>query len=71
NYEFVRRFLAETPPDQVRPPRLLDGDDLIGLGLKPGPQFKAILERVEEAQLDGTVNDRAGAIRLARDLSNL
>lgn len=69
NYEFVRRFLAETPPEQVRPPRLLDGDDLIGLGLKPGPQFKMILERVEEAQLDGTVRDREGAMRLARDLA--
>lgn len=69
NYEFVRRFLAETPPEQVRPPRLLDGDDLIGLGLKPGPQFKVILERVEEAQLDGTVRDREGAMRLARDLA--
>jgi poly(A) polymerase len=70
NYEFVRRFLAETPPEQVRPPRLLDGDDLIGLGLRPGPQFKAILERVEEAQLDGTVRDREGAIQLARRLAN-
>ena len=69
NYEFVRRFLAETPPEQVRPARLLDGDDLIGLGLRPGPQFKAILERVEEAQLDGTVNDREGALRLARESS--
>ncbi len=71
NYEFVRRFLVETPPEQVRPPRLLDGDDLIGLGLKPGPEFKAILERVEEAQLDGTVNDREGAMRLARSLSGV
>ena len=69
NYEFVRRFLDETPPEQVRPPRLLDGDDLIGLGLKPGPQFKAILDRVEEAQLDGAVSDREGAIRLARELA--
>jgi len=69
NYEFVRRFLAETPPEQVRPPRLLDGDDLIELGLKPGPQFRAILERVEEAQLDGTVNDREGALRLAKDIA--
>jgi tRNA nucleotidyltransferase/poly(A) polymerase len=68
SYEFVRRFLDETPPEQVRPPRLLDGDDLIGLGLRPGPQFKAILDRVEEAQLDGTVTDREGAIRLARKL---
>src|SRR6185437_1145044 len=71
NYEFVRRFLKETPPDQVRPPRLLDGNDLIGLGLKPGPEFKAILERVEEAQLDGTVTDREGATRLARSLLGL
>ncbi len=70
NYEFVRRFLAETPPEQVRPPRLLDGDDLIGLGLRPGPRFKAILERVEEGQLDGTVKDREGAIQLARSLAN-
>jgi poly(A) polymerase len=69
NYEFVRRFLAETPPEQVRPPRLVDGDDLIGLGLKPGPQFKAILDRVEEAQLDGTVRDREEAMRLARGLA--
>ena len=30
NYDFVRRFLAETPPEEVRPPRLLTGDDLIG-----------------------------------------
>lgn len=70
NYEFVRRFVEETPPDQVRPPRLLGGDDLIGLGLRPGPQFRAILDRVEEAQLDGTVNDREGAIRLARELAH-
>jgi poly(A) polymerase len=69
NYEFVRRFLKETPPEQVRPPRLLDGDDLIGLGLRPGPRFKTILDRVEEAQLDGTVNDREGAVRLARELA--
>ena len=40
NYEFVRRFLEETPPEQVRPPRLLDGDDLIGLGLKTGPAIQ-------------------------------
>ena len=69
NYDFVRRFLAETPPEQVRPPRLVDGDDLIGIGLKPGPQFKAILDRVEEAQLNGTVRDREEAIGLARDLA--
>ncbi|MGB6200024.1 MAG: CCA tRNA nucleotidyltransferase, partial [Candidatus Acidiferrales bacterium] len=32
-YEFVRRFLAETPPEQVRPPRLVTGEDLKAMGL--------------------------------------
>ena len=71
NYEFVRRFLAETPPDEVRPPRLLGGDDLIALGLKPGPHFKSILEQVEEAQLNGAVTDREGAIRLIREICSV
>jgi poly(A) polymerase len=66
NYEFVVRFLAETPPEQVRPPRLLTGDDLIELGFAPGPSFHAILETVEEAQLNGKVSTREEAIRLVR-----
>ena len=52
-YEFVRRFLAETPPEQVRPARLVTGDDLKEMGFRPGPLFKEILQAVEEAQLDG------------------
>ena len=67
NYEFMRRFLAETPPEQVRPPRLLTGDDLVRLGYRPGPTFKAILEAIEEAQLDGTLQTREEAVRLLKD----
>jgi poly(A) polymerase len=67
NYEFVRRFVAETPPDEVRPVRLLTGDDLISLGHAPGPAFHAILEAVEEAQLNGSVNTREAAIRLVEE----
>jgi len=66
NYEFMRRFLAETPPEQVRPPRLLTGDDLVRLGYQPGPTFKAILEAVEEAQLNGTLRTRKDALDLVR-----
>jgi poly(A) polymerase len=64
NYQFMRRFLEETPPEQVRPPRLLTGDDLVELGYRPGPAFKAILEAVEEAQLNGAINTRDEALRL-------
>ena len=64
NYEFVRRFVEETPPEEVRPPRLLTGDDLVQLGYSPGPAFKAILQAVEEAQLDGAVSTRQDALKL-------
>jgi tRNA nucleotidyltransferase/poly(A) polymerase len=67
NYEFVRRFLAETPPEQVRPLRLLTGEDLKGLGFRPGPLFKTILEAVEEAQLNGKIGNREEALRLVQD----
>ena len=54
-YEFVQRFLDETPPEQVRPPRLLTGDDLLALGYRPGPQFAQILREAEDAQLEGQI----------------
>jgi putative nucleotidyltransferase with HDIG domain len=66
-YDFVHRFIAETPPEQVRPPRLLTGDDLLGLGFRPGPQFKDILAAVEEAQLEGAIRTHEEALRLVRD----
>jgi len=67
NYELVRQFLAETPPEQVRPPRLLTGDDLISLGYRPGPPFHAILEAVEEAQLNGKISTHEEALRLVQE----
>jgi poly(A) polymerase len=67
NYEFMRRFLAETPQEQVHPARLLTGDDLIRLGLRPGPKFKEILETAEDAQLDGKIATHEEALRWATD----
>jgi poly(A) polymerase len=55
SYEFVQRFLAETPPEQVRPARLLGGDDLLEMGYRPGPQFTHILRAVEDSQLEGLI----------------
>src|SRR5262249_5585419 len=64
NYDLVKKFLADTPPEQVQPPRLLTGDDLKGLGLSPGPVFRDILRTIEDAQLNGTVSTREDALRL-------
>lgn len=54
-YQFVERFVAETPPEQVRPDRLLTGDELQAMGFKPGPLFSQILGSLEDAQLEGQI----------------
>ncbi|HXT87460.1 MAG TPA: CCA tRNA nucleotidyltransferase [Verrucomicrobiae bacterium] len=55
SYDFVRNFLAKTPPQGVHPPRLLNGEDLKKMGFQPGPKFKEILNFVEDAQLEGRI----------------
>ena len=66
-YDFVRRFVAETPPEEVRPQRLVTGEDLKRMGYCPGPVFKEILHAVEEAQLDGALGDREQALAFVRE----
>jgi len=61
-YQTVRNFLAETPPEQVRPTRLLTGDDLNEMGYVPGPNFQTILRSLEDAQLEGTIVTRDQAV---------
>jgi len=61
SYEFVRRFLEVTPPEQVRPERLLTGDDLQAMGFRPGPLFAQILRALEDMQLEGQIRTRADA----------
>jgi poly(A) polymerase len=67
-YTFVQRFLVETPPEKVYPPKLVTGDDLKGMGLVPGPRFREILLAVEEAQLEGRLHDRESALEYARSI---
>ncbi|MGH8006392.1 MAG: CCA tRNA nucleotidyltransferase [Candidatus Binatia bacterium] len=66
-YEFCRRQLAELGPEQIAPPRLLSGDDLIEMGLEPGPRFKEILDTVEEAQLEGRLLTREDALAWVKE----
>jgi poly(A) polymerase len=61
-YSFVRERLAQTPEEEIRPAPLLNGDDLIRLGYKPGPDFRGILSAVEDAQLEGTLHTREEAL---------
>jgi poly(A) polymerase len=67
NYELAKRLLIETPAEEIKPQRLLRGDDLIAAGYTPGPQFKQILRAVEDAQLEGSIHTRDEAMRLLHD----
>jgi len=60
-YQLARQMLAAQPPEQLRPPRLLTGEDLIAMGYRPGPRFRPILDAVEDAQLEGRVADAQAA----------
>jgi poly(A) polymerase len=61
-YDFVTSFLNRTPPEVVRPARLLTGEDILGLGYAAGPVVGKILASVEEAQLNGELTSKEEAI---------
>ena len=67
NYELARHMFEETPEEEIKPPPLLRGDDLIALGYTPGPLFKKILQAVEDAQLEGKLRTREDALILLRE----
>ena len=51
----------------VEPVPLLRGDEIMSeLGLPPGPEIGRVLDALRRAQAEGRVNDRGGALELAR-----
>lgn len=67
NYEFLLRKREEFANEPIIPPPLVRGDDLIALGLKPGPKFSEILEAVETRQLEGKLRTREQAVDWVKD----
>jgi len=65
-YDYVRKFFLETPPEQVRPQRLLTGEDLKTMGYQPGPAFTEILQAIEDGQLEGQLKTREEAFDFVR-----
>jgi poly(A) polymerase len=67
---FCEEYLRTTPREILDPTPLISGDDLIKAGFRPGPQFKEILDRVRDAQLELSMSTPAEAMELAARLAN-
>jgi tRNA nucleotidyltransferase/poly(A) polymerase len=62
------RKLLQLPPDQLDPPPLLTGDDLIAHGVKRGKQYQSLLEKVRDAQLEKQIGSKQEALALVDEL---
>ena len=67
NYDFLLKKKEEFANEPIIPPPLVRGDDLIALGLQPGPKFGAILEAVETRQLEGGLTNREEALEWIKE----
>lgn len=61
-YDFIREKIEEYGREKIKPPPLLNGQDLIDLGYSPGPVFSKILGRVEELQLENRLVSKEEAL---------
>jgi tRNA nucleotidyltransferase/poly(A) polymerase len=68
NYQFLVNKASEFSQEPLIPPRLVRGDDLISLGLEPGPRIGELLEAVQTAQLEGEIKTREEALELVKTL---
>lgn len=63
----VRDYYTNLKPELARR-SLINGDDLIAMGVRPGPGLGKILKRVRKAQDETHVNDRTQALAFAHEL---
>jgi poly(A) polymerase len=70
HYEFLKHQLETMSAEEIDPPSLINGRDLLEMGLTPGRVVGRILEMIRVAQLEGTVQTRAEALALARKLAH-
>lgn len=66
NYKFLQKKIEDFKEEELKPKPLLTGDDLLALGMKPGPEMKPILEEAYEAQLEKRIQTKDEAREWAR-----
>lgn len=68
NYDFLLAKREEFAAEPLIPEPLITGEDLIDMGLKPGPRFRELLEAVQTEQLEGRILDRDKALTYLKRL---
>jgi tRNA nucleotidyltransferase/poly(A) polymerase len=67
DYDFAIEMSRKWTMEELAPPLLVSGDDLIGIGFAPGPLFKEILTRVEDEQLEGRLKTPQQALDFVKE----
>lgn len=66
NYYFLKEKLKEYAAEELKPKPLINGNDLIEAGMKPGPAMKDVLEEAYVLQLEGTLKTKEDSVAWAR-----
>jgi poly(A) polymerase len=66
---FCDDYLRTTDRNILDPSPLISGDDLIKAGFQPGPQFKELIDRIRDAQLDLQIKTPTEALEMATQLA--
>ncbi|MDG1853398.1 MAG: CCA tRNA nucleotidyltransferase [Verrucomicrobiales bacterium] len=62
NYDFLNQKRTEFDNEPIIPTPILTGKDLIQIGWKPSPELGEILTKVQDLQLEGSLNTKEEAL---------
>lgn len=68
-FDWIQEQLDRIPLEELDPPVLVTGKDLLEMGIRSGPLFKDWLIAIRDAQLNLTLTTREEALELARQLT--
>ncbi len=68
--QFCRDYLSSLKGNELCPPPLVDGQDLIALNVPQGPAFRKLLSAIRDEQLDEILTTRTAALERLRELVN-
>ncbi|MGR3302766.1 MAG: CCA tRNA nucleotidyltransferase [Candidatus Scalindua sp.] len=71
DYNFCQNMFEELQEEEIKPEPLITGNDLIAMGLKPGPIFSKILDAIKDDQLEQKITTKEEALKKAKELAEL